>query len=277
MAQEKRIPNYLQRVVSDNWVLDNEWWVPVDTSKLPPGFFFRKGMQYRDCVDASNTGGGCSDPLPILKSLTAPDWWPTDAPPWDGFVITDIKPGTDTMQWLVFAANIKASAKLKPSVTYWTEDEWLWPAVLAGKGQLPVQIFPITGSNLVSVLPNVYLQPETRARCSVKVEQFWTVNPWTKKTLKTRPDVYAAATDVVIGYPGYQRTIKCLHQAVELPSYNTGSIRSIKYPATTVTTWTIDIVNTIREVGGRFFLERRTYYPPYDPLDRKHLPFVVGS
>jgi hypothetical protein len=277
MPEEREPPrkaNFLFRVVSDNWGQDGEYWVPVDMSKLGPGFPFMKGMTYAACLEASN--GGMSNPLPELALPATPPWWPATAPPWAGYVLVDMKQASEFMQYLVFGANIQASKTLQPSVTYETEDDWLWPAVLRGKGRLPLQIYNITGSNLVSVVPNVYLQPETRARVKVIVRQWWTTNDWSG-VLKRPLDVYAAAREIRIGYPGDNRVIRCLHEKVETPSYNTGNIKTIEYPATKPTSWISDLVNKINKVNGRYFREEREYRVPFDPLDKHTVPRAVGS
>ena len=256
---EPRRPNYLFRRVFDAWVQDGEYWVWVDMSKVGPGFPFTKGMTYAQCIDSSIQDGGMSNPLPQLANETAPDWWLSTFPPWAGYVLVDFKEGNEFGQWAVFAPNVKASAKLAPSVIFDDEEEWLWPAVMKGKGLLPVTITAITNSDLVSVTPQFYTQPETRAKCRVIVRQWWTVDPWTAKTLPLRQDVYAAAKPVRLGYPGQQITIRCLHEKVSTIAYPAAGIQSIEYPATDYTTWRPDTTNKIREIGGRYFREEREY------------------
>lgn len=288
---DKRYPNYVPRIVSDNWLVDTEYHIPVDTAKLPPGFIFTKGMLYQDAVDATKQGGGMSDPLPQLKEVTTPTWWVSTnpllpVPPWNGFVLVDLKEGSEFMLWAVFAHNTIASAKLKPSVSFETEEDWSFPAVCAAKGLLDLTNI-IAAGNLTGTISNIYFQDETRTKCKVKVSQWWTTTPWKASQLKSGLDVTGEARDIYYSYPnGANLRRSCLHETIITPSLSIASINGQtaavsvplrEFPATRLTTWQPDQRNRINEVGGRYFRERKIYYPPYDPLDKRKLPRNLSS
>jgi hypothetical protein len=284
---DKRYPNYLWRRVSDNWLVDGEYHIIVDMEKLSPGFVFTKGMSYDQCIDASLTGGGMDNPLPqLLSTAAAPEGWPAGIP-WNGFILIDIKEASEFASWAVFAANNPAANGLAPSVEYWDETLWTWPAVLSGKGLLDITNVVDSG-NLTGTVSGFYLRPETRANCKTRIRQWWTTTPWVYgENLRLPIDVTAAADEVFANYPnGASFRHVCLHDHVQSPSLVINTVNGQgapftvpqrDFPATIPKTWIPEKRNNIKETGGRFFREERKIFIPFDPLDKRTLPRITSS
>jgi hypothetical protein len=139
----------------------------------------------------------------------------------------------------------------------------------------------VNGGNYVTTIidpNNPSVIPQTSALCRVKVEQWWTVDPWPLRMLGgPQPEPGWVRANFLPG--GQSLNVNCLHPQVFIPGLTgitsingqpvtagAANIRSQIVEATNFETWLpFFYKDGQKEVRGRWFRERRRIFPPDDP------------
>lgn len=202
----------------------------------------------------------------------------------DDYVYTYTEADRDNL-WFYFGKKKSAIDRNVPFRTFWTNQDYTWPAVLEDC-YFVESSFPLSAYNGDTTVTSPTLLPRYRYRPGVnvdslcQVEQFLDAVPWTDADLQhdqpVPTDVNASYLGVSVDFP------RCLHKALSFKDEVVGakiiqgigmitpppgrSLDKMVFPATNFTDWTnFTLEDRQQFVAGLFLRERITIYPPAIP------------